>query len=103
MPLKYSKVFSFPLIIVDFESNYDATVVSKLKSHGAIIVGKTNLDEFGMGSYNLNTSFGSCVDNRCLNSQGFGKVVGGSSGGSAASVLFGTVLLQLEQILVFSP
>ena len=80
----------FPVIIVDFESNYDATVVSKLKSHGAIIVGKTNMDEFGMGSYNLNTSFGSCVDNRCLNSQGFGRVVGGSSGGSAASVLFGT-------------
>ena len=48
------------------------------------------MDEFGMGSYSLNSAFGSCVDRRAVNASGYGRVVGGSSGGSAASVMFNT-------------
>jgi len=77
-------------ILAGYHPPYDATCVAKLRDAGAIIIGKTNLDEFGMGSSGEHSAYGPT-----LNPLDNSRVPGGSSSGSAATMAAGIVPLAL--------
>ena len=78
-----------PELTIDYHSPFDATIVTLLKEAGALITGKTNMDEFAMGSTSTNNLIN--VINPYRGKNGRELCAGGSSGGSAAAVAAGLV------------
>ncbi len=87
---KNHKISASSTILDSFESLFSATVVERLLAEDAIIIGRTNCDEFAMGSSNENSAFGNV-----LNPLDENRVPGGSSGGAAAAVAADLCLVAL--------
>ncbi len=77
-------------LLENFVAPYDATAITRIEQAGGVILGKTNCDEFAMGSSNENSAFGPVRNPVALD-----RVPGGSSGGSAAVIAQGTAMLSL--------
>ncbi len=77
-------------LLANYVPPYDATAVIRLEQAGGVVIGKTNCDEFAMGSSNENSAFGPVRNPVALD-----RVPGGSSGGSAAAVAQGTAVASL--------
>lgn len=76
-------------ILSTHESPFEATIVRQLRERGAHIVGKTNLDEFGMGTHNINSAYGAAAQEAKDEGKTVKLSAGGSSGGSALAVAGG--------------
>ena len=77
-------------LLANYIPPYDATAIVRIEQAGGLVIGKTNCDEFAMGSSNENSAFGPVRNPVALD-----RVPGGSSGGSAAAVAQGTAVVAL--------
>src|ERR1051325_3258680 len=90
LALKDARLTCGSKFLENFTSLYSATCVERLAQAGAIFIGKTNMDEFAMGSSNENSAYGSVC-----NPWDLSRVPGGSSGGSAVAAAIGAARIAL--------